>query len=383
MWENLNDQGDYQSLQHFVTSSPWNDEKVWSVLREQIPDRSGVLVIDDTGIPKQGKRSVGVQRQYSGTLGKIGNCQVAVSSILRAGNSNWLLALELYLPSDWIEDKARRQRTNIPSRVKFREKWIIALEQVDMAIQSGFQIQCVAADAGYGNNAEFRALLATRKLHYVVGVTGSTTVFVNDPVSHASVNSRMGRPRTRPRLLKSARAVSLREIATQARGWKKIRWRNGNRTLLQAKALALRVRPAGEWKKGRSLSEIWLLIEKRTNEVKYYFSNLPAETPLQQIVEAGHQRWAVEQTYREIKNELGFDHFAGRTFPGWKHHAVLTAVAHTFLQMERRTTKKSEILPLPAVRKFIREVFISLRVAGNRKLYALVVHFHENPPMRI
>lgn len=383
MWENLNDQGDYQSLQHFVTSSPWSDERVWTVLRKQIPDRSGILIIDDTGIPKQGTRSVGVKRQYSGTLGKIGNCQVAVSSILRAGVSNWLLALDLYLPIDWIEDKARRRRAGIPTRMQFREKWKIALEQVDLALASGFDITCVAADAGYGDNSEFRAVLASKGLNYAVGITGSTSVYLKDPINRRVSPSRMGRPRKRHLLLKSANKISVSEVAANATGWRKVKWRNGNRKLLKAKVLALRVHVANERRKRRPFAERWLLIEKRTNEVKYFLSNLPAEISIQELVETTRQRWAVEQTYREIKNELGFDHFAGRTYSGWKHHAVLTAVAHTFLQMERRSHPSGETLPLPAVRKFIREVFISLRVAGNRKLYRLVVHFHHNPPLRI
>lgn len=384
MLENLNASGDYQQLQHFVTSSPWDDKKVWGTLRQQIPERSGMLIQDDTGIPKQGTQSVGVKRQYSGTLGKIGSCQIAVSSILRAGNANWLLAMDLYLPKEWTEDKTRRRKAGIPDEVEFREKWRIALDQIDTVRASDFVIDCVAADAGYGVCAEYRAGLVSRELKYIVGVTGATTVYETDPRLVAQPKSRRGRPRKRPRLRKGAKTISLDKLAQMQGKWTKITWRNGERKLLKGKFRACRIYSAAEWRENLPMSECWLLIEKRPNETKYYFSNLPADTPLQKQVETTHQRWAIEQSYREIKNELGFDHFAGRKYDGWNHHAVLVAVTHTFLQMERtRTKKKGAILPLPAVRKFIREIFLSLHIAGNRRLYRLVEHFHHNPPRRI
>ena len=384
MLANLNKTEDYQELQHFITSSPWDGKKVWGVLRQQIPERTGMLIQDDTGIPKQGAQSVGVKRQYSGTLGKIGNCQIAVSSILRAGMANWLVAMDLYLPKEWIQDKNRRMKAGIPDDVEFREKWRIALDQIDVAQASGFEIECVAADAGYGGCAEYRAGLASRGLNYVVGVTGATTVYETDPRLVSHPKPRRGRPRIRPRLRKGARTVSLKKLVEREGKWTKIKWRNGERKLLKGKFRACRIYSAAEWREVLPMSECWLLIEKRPNETKYYFSNLPADAPLQTLVETTHQRWAIEQSYREIKNELGFDHFAGRKYGGWNHHAVLVAVTHTFLQMERKRTKKKEkILPLPAVRKFVREIFLSLHVAGNRKLYRLVQHFHDNPPMRI
>lgn len=384
MVENLNDPEGYQALQHFVTSSPWDEQKVWNTLRQQTPERAGMLIQDDTGIPKQGAQSVGVKRQYSGTLGKIGNCQIAVSSILRAGNANWLLAMDLYLPKEWIEDKNRRMKAGIPDDVEFREKWRIAVDQVDIVRASGFVIECVAADAGYGVCAEYRAGLASRGLNYIVGVTGSTTVYETDPRLVSQSKSGRGRPRKRPRLRKDAHTLSLEKLAQKQGKWTKIKWRNEERKPLKGKFRACRIYSAAEWREGLPMSECWLLTEKRPNETKYYFSNLPAETKLQQLAETTHQRWAIEQSYREIKNELGFDHFAGRKYDGWNHHAVLVAVTHTFLQMERRRTKKKgEILPLPAIRKFVREIFLSLHVAGNRRLYRLVEHFHHNPPRRI
>lgn len=382
--EELNDSDGYQSLQHFVTSSPWDEQKVWGVLREQVPDRSGMLIQDDTGVPKQGTQSVGVKRQYSGTLGKIGSCQIAVSSILRAQQSNWLLAMDLYLPQDWIDDKTRRKRAGIPDEAVFREKWRIALDQVDIATGSGFEIECVASDAGYGVSAEYRAGLASRDISYIVGVTGALTVYEDDPRLESPPRAARGRPRKRPRLRKGAKTTSLAKLAEKPGKWRKVKWRNGNRDLLTAKVRAHRVYPAAEWREGLPMNECWLLIEKRKNETKYYFSNFPGDASIDTLVTTAHQRYAIEQSYREIKNELGFDHFAGRTWNGWNHHAVLVAVTHTFLQMERRRTKKKgELLPLPAVRKFVREIFLSLHVAGNRKLYRLVEHFHRDPPRRI
>ena len=149
--------GQYQALQHFITHSPWDAQRVWTQLRTVVPIRTGILAIDDTGFPKQGTQSVGVQRQYCGALGKIGNCQVAVSSALIADGRTWPLAYDLYLPVAWTDDATRRAAAGLPATVRFREKWRIALAQVRAIRQAGFTITGVVVDADYGSNAEFRA----------------------------------------------------------------------------------------------------------------------------------------------------------------------------------------------------------------------------------
>ncbi len=168
MWGRIDDPGEYQSLQHFITHSTWSADKFWETLRQKPLDREGVLIVDDTGIGKQGGHSVGAARQYSGTLGKVANCQVVVSIVLRGEHSTWPLAMQLYLPKEWAEDDGRRDGAGVPEHVRFLKKWEIALEQIDVAHAAGFKIRCVAADAGYGDCTDFRDGLSRRKLQYAV-----------------------------------------------------------------------------------------------------------------------------------------------------------------------------------------------------------------------
>lgn len=155
MLTRIHDPGSYQAFQHFITHAPWDVAPVWRRLLSRIPDRRGVLILDDTGFPKQGTHSVGVQRQYSGTLGKIGNCRIAVTAALWTGVRAWLLGAELYLPQPWFT-VARRQLAHIPARVRFQEKWRLALTLVDRVRRAGIAIEWVTADAGYGDILDFR-----------------------------------------------------------------------------------------------------------------------------------------------------------------------------------------------------------------------------------
>lgn len=385
MLSEMSDPVNYQTLQHFITTSPWSDEAVWGRLREVVPERKGVLISDDTGIPKKGAHSVGVQRQYSGTLGKIDNCQIAVTTVLRTAASTWPMAMDLYLPETWADDPDRRAEAEIPEAVQYRPKWKISLDQIEKVRRSGFEIECVVADAGYGDTAEYRLGLARKGLSYVVGVKGTTAAWVEPPRFVAPKKNWVGRPRTR-RLAKNnpkPRPVAEIAAALPANAFRTVGWKNGARKHRGLFA-ALRVTPSHGWKKwfkGRRNPEVWLLVERRKDETKYYLSNLPAGASIRRLVALAKTRWAVEQNYRDLKEELGFDHFAGRRWGGWHHHAVLTAVTFTFMELERRRgISKNAQLTRPAVRSFTRTVFLCLHVAGNRKLFALTEDFHRNPP---
>ena len=174
----LGDPGDYQALQHFITHSPWDAARVWTQLRTMVPVRTGILALDDTGFPKQGTQSVGVQRQYCGALGKIGNCQVAVSSALIADGRTWPLTCDLYVPVSWTDDPGRRAAAGIPATLRFREKWRIALAQVRTVLPAGFTITGVVVDADYGTDAAFRAGLERLGLNYGVAIRGEATCAV-------------------------------------------------------------------------------------------------------------------------------------------------------------------------------------------------------------
>jgi SRSO17 transposase len=353
----LSEPGQYQALQHFITHSPWAAARVWTHLRSVVPIRTGILALDDTGFPKQGTQSVGVQRQYCGALGKIGNCQVAVSSALIADGRTWPLAFDLYLPASWTEDAARRAAAGIPPTVRFREKWRLALAQVRAVLKAGFTLTGVVVDADYGSNAAFRAGLERLGLAYGVAIRGEATFTVADvPGTHAA----------------TALAASAPDDA-----WASVTWGTGTGGPLTARFVALRVRPT----KGRG--ERWLLCERSaTDERKYYLLHLPPHTPLVDLVALARSRWPIEQQYRELKDDLGLDHFEGRSFQGWGHHVVLTAVALTFLQLERGRATSEPRPTLPVVRGWVREIMGLLYVIHNRRLLHMLDSFRRNAPLR-
>jgi len=353
----LSDPGQYQALQHFITHSPWDAQRVWTHLRTVVPVRTGILAIDDTGFPKQGTQSVGVQRQYCGALGKIGNCQVAVSSALIADGRTWPLAYDLYVPVSWTEDATRRDAAGLPATLQFREKWRIALAQVRAILQAGFTITGVVVDADYGSNADFREGLERLGLPYGVAIRGEAVFAVADVA---------GDP------------LSATALATSApdEAWETVTWGAGTAGPLTARFCALRVRPPT----GRG--ERWLLCERSATDVrKYYLLHLPATTPLVDLVALARSRWPIEQQYRELKDDLGLDHFEGRSYQGWTHHVVLTAVAFTFLQLERG--RPDEPRPtLPTVRGWVREIMGLLYVIHNRRLLGMLDSFRRNAPLR-
>jgi len=352
--------GSYEAFQHFITDAPWAAEPVWRRLRATIPDREGVLILDGTSFPKQGTHSVGVARQYCGTLGKIANCQVAVTVALWTGARAWMLGASLYLPEAWLTPEAR-QRARIAPTVPFQEKWRLALTLLRQARTSGITVTAVLGDAEFGDNATLRRTLHRAKLPYALGVSSTLTVFPGTPALIAPTPlAGKGRPRTRRHLAAGVAsvAVSAFAVAQPAKAWRIVTWRNGANRPWRARFLARRVTPAHDWRERRVAPEVWLLCERdlgSTPRTKYYLVDLPATTSLKAVVHLAHQRWAIEQQYQELKDELGLDHFEGRSLPGWQRHVVLTALAYAWLQVERR--RRGTRLPtLPIARAIITEI---------------------------
>jgi SRSO17 transposase len=357
MLARVTDPGSYQAFQHFITHAPWSADRVWRRLRAVLPEREGLLIFDATTFLKQGQHSVGVGRQYCGLQRQITNCQKAVTVASWTGARAYLLGAALYLPEEWLTDAARA-RAHIPSAVFFRQRWRLALTLLRQVRASGFAITGVLADAEFGDNRMFRNMLHRLRLPYAVGVSSHLTAFRGTP------RVRMSRPaRGRRKYPRVVGGVSARPIAEVIRAagerWRRIRWRNrrGGRQWT-AKCVAIRVTPAVDYRHPRLSPEIWLLAERdvgQRSKMKLYFVNLPSTASLSAIVRLAHQRWAIEQQYQELKTELGLDHFEGRTFPGWHHHVVLTAVAYNFLQAERRRTRAP--LTFPTVRAVVQEIF--------------------------
>jgi SRSO17 transposase len=360
MWARLSDPGSYQALQYFISEASWNAEAVWRRLRAVIPARSGVLVLDGTGFPKQGTASVGVARQYSGTLGKVGNCQVAVTAALWTGVQAWLLGAQLYLPKSWVTPDQRR-RGRIPVTIRFQEKWRQALTLLRQVRASGITVTAVVADAEFGDCTTLRRTLHRWGLPYALGVSATVNVFPGTPrLQWPTPRPGLGRPRSRPALAAGVTACAVRDLAAHAppRAWRVVTWRNGANAPWRARFWACRVTPAHDWRDRRVAPEVWLLCQRDlgdTPETKYYLVHLPLTASLKALVRLTHQRWAIEQQYAELKTELGLDHFEGRSFHGWHRHVVLTALAYAFLQRERQR-RSNHGLTFPQVRAVMTDV---------------------------
>jgi SRSO17 transposase len=334
-----------------------------------------MVIIDGTSFPKQGTRSVGVARQYCGALGKIANCQVAVTAALWTGTRAWLTGALLYLPQAWIDDRERRTVAHIPADVIFQEKWRQALTLIRRARAAGLTVTAVLADAEFGDVTAFRRALHRWRLPYAVGVSRHVTVFRGTPATHRPPSPPTGRPRARLVLTAQTPAVAVAAIAEAlaSRAWRRVTWRNGTNRPWAARFAALRVTPAHDWRDRQLAPEVWLLCERdlgATPRTKYFFIDLPATASLKQLVRLAHHRWAIEQQYQELKTELGFDHFEGRSYPGWHRHVVLSAVAYAFLQDERRRQRPSAPLTFPAGRAIVQEIFTALLLAQQPHLFA-------------
>jgi SRSO17 transposase len=346
----------YQALHHFVAVSPWDWRPVRRRLAERLVAELGptAWAVDDTGFPKDGGHSVGVQRQYCGTLGKTANCQLGVSVNAVTEQASCPLDWRLFVPESWDEPAMapRRAACHLPADVHHRSKWRLVLDMVDELGAWGLVPPVLVADAGYGEVGEFRQGLDDRDIPYVVQVKAETSAYPEQ--TRPTVAPYTGRGR-RPRPRYRDKPASLKRLALaagQAAGVELI-WRRGSKGLQRSRFLALRVRPAGITlrrqaaeradRAGWELPTRWLLVEWPANKaepVKYWLSNLPETTPMVELVRLGKLRWWVEQDYRELKGALGLDHFEGRSWPGWHHHVTLVSVAHGFLTLERQRRPK-------------------------------------------
>jgi len=356
----------YQAFQHFITHAPWDADRVWRRLRQVVPERRGVLILDGTSFPKHGTHSVGTARQYCGALGKIANCQVATTVALWTGVRAWCLGAILYLPEAWLTLDARR-RARIPAAVTFQEKWRHALTLLRQVRAAGFHVTGVVGDAEFGDVSAVRMALHRLQLPYALGISSDLTVFLQRPCLRPRRRRHFGRPATRVHLgLQRPVAVATIAGAWPRRAWRTISWRNGANRSRRARFAAVRVTPAHGWRQGTLAPVVWLLCEReegRTGRRRFYFVHLPADRSWRALVRLAHQRWAIEQQYQELKSELGLDHFEGRTYPGWQHHVVLTAVSHAYIQRERMR-RGAAGLTFPAVRAIVQEIFTALLFAA-------------------
>lgn len=321
----------HQRLLHFLADADWSDADVrcaaakYALGQMTRTEPIEVSIIDDTGFIKQGKHSVGVQRQYTGSAGKVTNCQVGVSLTLATTSDHLPVDFELYLPKSWTDDPARREEARIPDDVVFKTKPEIALEMLHGACLAGIPLGVVLADAAYGSSSDFRCGVRKLGLTYSLGVEPQTTVYeVGEAVNPGG------------------QAISVKELAhkLKAKGcFVRHAWRDGSKGELAASFAMRRVFPCREQR--RELAEreaVWLLIEWRDGEdepANYFFSSLPEATTFEELVRITMQRWRTERGYEDLKGELGLDHYEGRRFRGWHHHISVVLCCYAFAVAER------------------------------------------------
>ncbi len=344
MVERLGGVADYQSMQQFLTDSPWDPAEVVRAVAERVTAAIETLawVLDDTGFPKQGKRSPGVKRQYSGTLGKVGNCQIGVSVHAVGERGTVPLGWALYLPEEWCKDSERRAQAKIPEEVTFKTKPELGGELLERA--SGWEVPKapVLGDAAYGENAELRERLHHADFQYVLSVSAETAVFA--PGSAFAVPERKGSSgRPRGRLRPDRRPVAIAELIAglDQNDWQSVAFRDGpDGEPMSSRFAFVRVRAAHRWQWGFATEprEEWLICEWPEGEqapTDYWLSNLPSEEEPERLARLARLRWKIELDYKQLKGELGLDDYEGRSYLGWHHHTALVTAAHGFLTLER------------------------------------------------
>lgn len=337
----------HQSLHHLIAVAAWNDRALLRVICQYALPALLHLgeveswVVDDTGFPKRGQHSVGVERQYCGQLGKTENCQVAVSLTLAHQLASLPVVLDLYLPKRWAYDWAQRKKAGVPRTLRFRTKHEIALAQIDAALSAGLPRGIVNADVAFGNNTDFRDELTARRLRYAVGIQATTTVWPpgkGPPAPKAT--SHRGRPAKLLRRDEEHQPVTVRQLADQLgrASFRPITWREGAHGALRSHFCARRVRPAHlDYQRETPRAEEWLLIEwplAERDPTKYWFLTLSRQTPLRRLVYAAKGRWPVERDYKELK-AVGLGDYEVRGWRGFHHHATLCIAAYAFLIGER------------------------------------------------
>ncbi|MFL5927078.1 MAG: IS701 family transposase [Gaiellaceae bacterium] len=337
----------YESVQQFLADSPWDAELLVRACAERVAPAIAVTawIVDDTGIVKDGKHSPGVKRQYSGTLGKIGNCQVTVSVHAVGVRGTLPLGFSLYLPEEWCADRERRRKAKVPERVVFKTKPQLAQSLLERAVGWEIPSAPVLADCAYGDDSAFRSSLQAGGLEYLLAVSAKGSIY--GPETAFAVPARKGASGRPPRVARPDRKPE--SVAALAERLPRAAW----------KTLPCRTGPGGEDLASRfAFVRVvathpvrndhlpprweWLIIEWPPGAEApsdYWLSNLSEDEPHERLARLARLRWTIELDYRQLKGELGLDHYEGRSYAGFHHHCALVTCAHAFLTLERLDPK--------------------------------------------
>lgn len=335
---------EYEALQHFIADSPWDSAVIDRAVAERVCAviEPAAWVLDDTGIPKDGKRSPGVKRQYSGTLGKIGNCQIAVSLHAVSTKGTVPLGFRLYLPEDWCADRERRHKVKIPEGVRFQTKPAIGGDLVARAASWKIRRAPVLGDQAYGNDAKLRARLHGEGIDYVLSVGPECDVFAPDTVFTVPPRKPGSRGPAPSALRTEAEPQSISELVEglDPEAWQTVAFRDADGQQLQSRFAFVRVIAAHPVLRDRQAPrEEWLIVESPEGHERpsdYWISNLPTDTEPERLARLARLRWMIELDYKQLKGELGLDHYEGRSWLGWYHHTALVTAAHGFMTLERQ-----------------------------------------------
>ena len=335
---------DAQSLQQFVSDSPWSEQAVWTAIRREIVPHLEPIeswVVDETGWLKQGQHSVGVAHQYCGSVGKQANCQVSVEVVVSDGWVAAPVAGRLYLPERWTQDPVRCARAGVPTGIAFATKPTLALQLIREALADGVAPAPVLGDATYGDNAEFRAGLHQLGLEFFLQV---------DATKHKGwsfeVPTQIKWVRRHPASDAPA-SQTLGQIAAElpAQAWKSARWKTAGGELGTTRLGWCQVWLQHALRKaGGKLEKLWLVVDWPADAAEpyhYYLANLNRSPTKALCLKLSRSRWHIEQYFQRSKDDLGLDHFEGRSWTGFHHHLVLSALAYLFILTIHQRAKKN------------------------------------------
>ena len=340
------DAGQYENVQQFISSSPWDERGLLDAVAARASARIGdrpetCLIIDESATTKKGKASVGVARQYNGRLGKQDNCQVGVYSALNTGTHTAMLGMKLFLPDEWVQDPERCLKVGVPeAEIKARSKLDLALELIDQATEQQVQFACIVFDSFYGRDSKLLASIEKRGLIYCAEVPSNTNVFVEQPTE-----------KLRPAKIK-AHTCSVGELARQIAGDKKLRatridLREAENGKLSATVWRQRI---WVWPADAAQPKpLWLLVRQMSDgELKTSLSNAAPSTPLKIMTQWQAGRFHIERAFQDAKSHLGMAQYQSRGWRAWHHHMALVIMAHLFMTEERMMQAGTTLAQLSA-----------------------------------